>query len=348
MGEKLSVSRRGWRTVSIAMAICVLASTGCRLARPGASSSDGDPARAPTYVRRPGVDAILVLMPRARAAEEVLSGLNRELARDYDLVRRYVNDRVTPSQLSRMVDEVKPVAIVLMNNPTVRLYRRYQALKRRPNYPPAIGVLTSYLERTSVGIKDFAGIAYEVPLVTSLVNLRALVADPIRRVGVLYRPEFESFVAEQRELARLEQFEVIGVQVVGTGPTEIQRGISELNTLNVDAIWVLNDNPLLDTRTVREGWLPELARDWTPVVVNVASFVSADFNFGTYAVVPDHKDLGLQTANLLLDLASRNWRVDERRIELPVSVQTILAVNVAKRRLRLNNVELSRVTRLVR
>ncbi|MEO1335311.1 MAG: hypothetical protein AAFV29_06690, partial [Myxococcota bacterium] len=147
---------------------------------------------------------------------------------------------------------------------------------------------------------------------------------------------------------RLEQFEVVGVQVVGTGPTEIQRGLSELNAANVDAIWVLNDNPLLDNRTVRQGWIPELARDWAPVVVNVSSLVSADFNFGTFAVVPDHRDLGLQTANLLLDLASRDWRVDERRVELPVSVQTILAVNVAKRRLRLNKGELARVTRLVR
>ena len=346
MGQKIRL--RSLRALGVAVTMMGLATTGCRLARPGAGGAETETVGSRTTARRQGFDAILVLMPRARAAEDVLRGMSRELSSDYDLVRRYVDDRVTPSQVDRMIQEIGPVAVVLMNNPTLRLYRRYQALKRRPSYPPAIGVLTSYLERTSVGIRDFSGIAYEVPLVTSLVNLRALVQDPIRRVGVLYRPEFEAFVAEQRELARLEQFEVVGVKVVGTGPTEIQRGLSELKAANIDALWVLNDNPLLDNRTVREGWIPELTRDWTPVVVNVGSLVSAEFNFGTYAVVPDHKDLGLQTANLLLDLASREWRVDERRIELPVSVQTILAVNVAKRRLRLNKGELARVTRLIR
>ena len=322
---------------------------GCRLARPELRDDyEETEASRSRPLRRQGVDAILVLMPRARAAEDVLRGLNRELARDYDVVRRYVDERMSPSALDRMIRETRPVAMVLMNNPTIRLYRRYQALKRRPSYPPAVGVLTSYIERTSVGIKDFVGIAYEVPLVTSLVNLRALVENPIRRIGVLYRPQFESFVAEQRELARLEQFEVVSVKVVGTGPTEIQRGLSELKAANVDAIWVLNDNPLLGNRTVREGWLPELSRSWTPVIVNVGSLVSADFDFGTYAVVPDHRDLGLQTANLLLDLSSREWKVDERRVELPVSVQTMLAVTIAKRRLRLNKNELARVTRLVR
>jgi hypothetical protein len=318
---------------------------GCRLARTDGTERSASNERRPS---RGSKTPILVLLPRAAAADLVLEGLNQELERDFDLIPRYVEKDTTPSGLDSIIRETKPVAVVLMNNPTVRLYRRYQALKKGSQFPPAVAVLTSFVDRTSVGITNLTAVAYEVPLVTSLVNLRALVNDPIRRVGVIYRPEFENFIAEQRELALVEQFELVGIPIKSEGPSEVQRALAQLSDKSaVDAIWVLNDNRLLDQRTLRDGWLPELRRSWTPVIVNVGSLLSADFDFGTFAVLPDHRAIGLQAANIILDLAARDWKSDGRRVELPVSVETVLAVDIARKRLKLNESELARVGRIV-
>ena len=320
---------------------------GCRVARTPRDEAQGQgPVGIERRTRRPNTQAILVLMPRSPAAENVLSGLTQELERDYDLLTRYVDRSTTPARIDQIIRETDPRAIVLMNNPTVRLYRRYQALRRTDNFPPAVVVLTSFIERTSVGLQNFTGIAYEVPLVTSLVNLRALLRQPILKVGVLYRPEFADYIADQRALARVEQFDLQGVEVSGTGPGEIRRALRQLQ--GADVVWVLNDNVLLRQRSITQGWLPYLERNWLPVVVNVGSLVTSDFDFGTFAVLPDHRALGLQTANVLLDLAAQDWRLRAQRIELPISVQTVLDVGIAQKRLQLNETELARVDRVIR
>src|SRR5262249_12924818 len=143
--------------------------------------------------------------------------------------------------------EVEPSVVVLMNNPTVRLYRTYQRFASpQRKAVPSVAVLTSFLRETTAGITNLTGVIYEVPLVTSLVNLRALLKQPVRKVGVLNRPSFKAYVAEQRELLVPEGFELVSVEVSGQKPDEIGPALEKLRDAKVDAFWVLNDNALLE------------------------------------------------------------------------------------------------------
>ncbi len=299
--------------------------------------------------RRQNVPAILVLMPDSPAAVSTFEGLKAELGDDYDVVPRIVSDDTTPAQVTQHFRQVKPRAVVLMNNPTLRVYRRFQqTASDEQKKIPAVAVLTSFLRESSAGIQNITGVIYEVPLVTSLVNLRALLKQPVRRIGVIHRASFRGFIEEQRSLCLAEGFEIVAAEITGKQRREIRDAVDRLReTERVDAIWVLNDNALLDRDLILRGWLPALRRNSTPIVVNVKTLLSKKIDFGTFAVLPDHRALGTQTGQLISTLADRGWRVADQSFEYPLSVETVLDVEFARRHLEIEETALATVTELV-
>ncbi len=295
-------------------------------------------------VRRPDTKSVLVLLPASESAEATLAGLKSELAESYDVIPRYIDENTGVNDVEAAVSLVDPEVVVLMNNPTLRLFRAWQAKSGRSL--PAVAVLTSFLRETGKGLERLSGVIYEVPLVTSLVNLRTLLTQPIQRVGVLARPQFTSYLEEQRSFLAAEGFELI--TVAADEPASIKEGLERLRLADkVDAIWVLNDNALLSREALVSGWLPGLRGNTTPVVVNVGSLLSRKVAFGTFAVLPDHRALGVQAATLVETVLTEGWPEGGLQLEYPLSVETVLDVAFARRHLALDEERLATVDRLL-
>ena len=65
-----------------------------------------------------------------------------------------------------------------------------------------------------------------------------------------------------------------------------------------------------------------------PVIVGVSALVHPEVHFGTLAVLPNHAELGVQAANLIFDLSDNGWVLEEeRRVEMPLRVMTVVDVN---------------------
>src|SRR4029078_503727 len=105
-----------------------------------------------------------------------------------------------------------PNCLVLMDNPTVKLYRAYQKAHQGPPLP-AVGVMSSFLEELRGDLPNTSGVAYEVPGVTAFVNLRSVIERPVARVGVLHRPPFRRFIERQKVLAAKEQVTIVAQEV---------------------------------------------------------------------------------------------------------------------------------------
>jgi hypothetical protein len=193
------------------------------------------------------------------------------------------------------------------------------------------------------------GIAYEVPLITVVTNLRRIVATPVDRVGVVYRSPLSGFVRRQQALARREQIRVIE-QAVCAEPnaSELKRAL-RLAKLQSDAIWLLNDDRLLGPSMIADGWLPGLnERPWRPVIVGAASLVSASKHFGTFAVLPDHTALGVQAANLIFEIKDRGWKLPSTEdTQLPLSTTTTVDLFQAKERFALRDDAFAQVDRII-
>jgi hypothetical protein len=293
---------------------------------------------------------VLVLGPQIAAANQVVSGLVDELADPYQIVERKVTAETPVEALAQIIRDVGPRVLVLLDNPTVRLYRVFQATQPPgTRFPPAIVLMAAFLDQASAGLQNTTGISYEVPAVTGFVNLRSLLGRPLRKVGVLYRHGFEGLVARQGELAASEGFMLAGRALdEGDRLKAVKRGLRRLLDYDhVDAIWVLNDNALVDPALLARAWLPVLRHGHVPVLVGVSSLVSAKLEFGTFAVLPDHRALGAQAARLIDDLAEANWVVGERRALPPIAVEKVLDIDLARSLGPIREEKLREVDRLI-
>ena len=345
--KRVGPARRWWAVLSTAALALPL---GCALVRPAdhaAEVSASQPILDPP--RRAGLPLILVAMPASVSFQATRQALVAEIGKPFDVSTLTVEPSTPVAELAAAIAEQAPACLVLMNNATVRLYREYQRSHSGGTFPPAIIVMTSFLEDIRHELAGVTGIAYEVPGVTAFVGLRAIVAAPITRVGVLHSRYSRPFIERQRALAAKEQIDLVPVEITAEQPTlaDVRLALRSLRTVHhVDALWVLNDNRLLrDGPFLRDAWTPVLDSLGVPVIVGAAPLVNPDAPFGTFAVLPDHAALGTQTANLILDLAEDEWRIDRHPVELPLSTISVLDVAQARARFGLRPDALNRVDR---
>ncbi len=303
--------------------------------------------------RRENFEAVLILMPLSEATQEVYLTLKDELIDSFDVIARSVTDETTPQAIGQHIQDAKPSCLVLMDNRTVHLYRSYQLSQPSgTDFPTGVVVMTSYLGSIANHLDKITGIAYEIPEVTVFRNLRTFLDQPVRKIGVLYRKVvLESYIREQMKFAAMEQFETIPIDVGKTPtPADIRRALTELRDYNqVDAIWVLNDNALFaSSDLIAQGWLAELNKKPLPVVVGVTNLVQKDVHFGAFAMVPDHSALGVQTANLIYELADEDWEIGDRKIEQPLSVKTVIDYEQAVNHLNFKEEMIDRIDIVIR
>jgi hypothetical protein len=319
--------RRGHLRRAFLVGLLLALGGGCRtglpadppLARPATAALIDPPVRT-------GRPLIVIAMPDSPPFHVVRKSLVDELQQDFNIASTLISARTQLSDFARQIETLQPKAVVVMDNPVLALYRRYaeSCPPARPA-PPAVAVMTSFLEDLR-NLERTTGIAYEVPGVTTFVQLRSVIARPVRRVAVLFRPRFAGFIARQAALAAREQITLVPVPV-NAEPTasEVRSALRGAQaSARMDALWVLNDNSLLrNAAFLEEAWRPEISRLGVPVVVGLSSLVAADARFGTFAVVPDHEALGVQTSQLIFKLADGGWQPDQHPIEPPISTVTI-------------------------
>lgn len=273
-----------------------------------------------------GEAKILVLMPFDADSNEVLEAIRSEIDGEFDVLAREVTGKTPVSELEQMIEEVGPNALVLMNNPTVRLYGQYQKSKGEgASFPPAVVLLSSFAEDAAAGLTHTTGITYEIPGVTLFVNLRSILSKELSSVGVVYREGFDGFVEKQRELMSIEKLELKGAKVrARPSARDIRLAVRSLRDQGVGAVWILNDNGILREELIVDGWLPAIQKDTLPVVVGVRALVNDAVAFGSFGVLPDHTAMGVQAANLLFELAESDWEMEDRGFDLPLSVKTVV------------------------
>jgi hypothetical protein len=295
---------------------------------PKAQSPRATHAEMPDPPRRAGLDTIAIVMPIGAQTREIWKPLVTDLSPEFNVVTIPADAGTTVQKLGEELDRTKAVCIVAMDNRTVGLYRDLQRARPDQHFPPAVILMTSFLDQVVGSLRDATGIAYEVPVVTSFVALREIAKKRVARVGVIYRRVFADVVAAQARLATVEKLTIVGAEVGDTpSSTEIDDALySLIHDRAVDALWVLNDNALLTRDAIGESWLPRLHDRPLPVVVGVSALVHPEVHFGTVAVLPDHERLGAQAASLIFELADDHWELKDRPVELPLSVRTVVDV----------------------
>jgi len=315
----------------VAMVTSVALCLGCAAKRASTITfvpRSGTASRSTSKSKSADSRTILVVMSTQLSAERVWVGMKGELSSDFDLAAVRFDDEATISAMSDAIHRTAPACIVLMNNSNARLYARYQhALPEGTQFPPAVIVMTSFLQDTVKSIKNATGISYEVPGAVQFVKVRSMIDAPVRKVGVVYRRPFEPFVSEQRRLALREGIDLVGREVsLDPSQNEVSTALKSLVERDgVDALWVSNDEALLSQRMLSSVWLSSSnPRHRMPVIVGEPNLLTKEHPVGTFAIMPDDVALGIQTANLIFDVADEGWKIGERELSLPISIKTVV------------------------
>jgi len=270
---------------------------------------------------------VLTLSPKGEQLSQISTALNDELEGELDFERLEVDKKTSVEMLANAVESAKPKVVLLIGNASVNLYSKYQKLNKDKEFPAAIALAALFLDKFLPDIENAVGIRYEIPLVTSAINVRSLLKKDVKRIGVLHRELMSDFISINSKLAAAEGIELVPLKLSNK---ESNWGSSIKNNLktalkeDIDALWVINDNVLLNGSTLAKSWLPVLKQSKLPVIVGVESLLNSKLQFGTFAVVPDHYGLGEQAASLLIDIMDNDWAIEDSDLEQPLSVRKIV------------------------
>ncbi len=280
-------------------------------------------------------DLILTLRQDGEAFDEAYRGLRTELQGACEFKDHIVSPKSTVADFTLRMGRLQPKLVVLMDNTSIALYRKYQeTLDKTDPVPPSIAIMSVMVKESLRNLRSISGISYEIPVVTSLVSLRSVLSTDIKKVGIIHREFLSEFLEENRKFCSKEGFEIVSVALPnkqGTTGNALKKALNDLKKSKIDALWIPNDNALLHPTTIRNIWIPEVHRLKIPVIVSVEVLVNPTLNFGTFAVLPDHVSLGGQAAEMILEIIDNNWTIDSMRVEPPLAVYKIINLPQAKR-----------------
>ncbi len=275
--------------------------------------------------RNPDVDTIAVLTPATTSTYELWKSLGGELGEEFNIRTMIMSADTSTSQINEYMKKSKPVAVVLIDNSTVKKYRDYQKQQKGESKPVFI-FMASFLNEIIGMVRNANGIAYEVPGVLSMVRVRNILDTRVIKVGAVHRKAFDNYVKQEQSMMKVEKFQFYTASVSDRPDLyEVEAALDELiNKKKVDVLWILNDNALLKQEFLSDIWLPTLQNSPMPTVVNVPVLLNPEIQFGTIAVVPDSSALGVQAANMIFNAYDMNWEMEENYVEQPLSVLTFV------------------------
>ncbi len=298
-------------------------------------------------------ERILVVRSVGANFSETFKGLKDDLGDDVSFIDKTVDDDISTETMARYLRESKPALVVFLGNKPLNAYGKYQqqySQDPQHSFPPAIVLSALYLDRQLRPLKNTTGIRYEIPAVTSLVQLRSIVKRPIKKVGVIYREWMGDFIAQNQVYCEQEGIELVMLKIHNkVSINYLNYHLKYLLRKDIDALWVVNDNGLLQPRFLQNAWLPLLKKFNKPVLVGLSSLVKTDLNFGTFSVEADHYALGVQGAEMIDEIMENGWQINDHSVEQPLSINNILNVKLSKKkRIGLETNKLGQIDRLIR
>ena len=289
-------------------------------------------------------DNILVCRPKTKpgqdvqdAFQEAFQGLSQELGDEFELTDFQLDGSTTVVDLEQQIIQVQPKLIVLMENRTVNLFKRYQqAQAEGSSFPPALILMALNITKEINRVQHAIGISYDIPAIVSISQLNSLMRDPINRVGVLYREELSNYFEEEAAQCRQEEIELVGIKITEAelNPKLVRQKLNDLiKRKKVDAIWILNDSVIIQRDYLRRVWLPLLRSSRKPILVGARPLLG----IGHFGVFPDHVDMGAQAAEIIFDIQEQNWSLEGfTQVVVPVGVIKGVNLRTVTNRLKIN------------
>jgi hypothetical protein len=287
------------------------------------------------------LEPILIIRKEGESFEKVAKGLYNELSEELAIYEHILNKNTGEEAVITKIVNTKPKLVVLMDNKSISIFKKYQSQIIDPlQMIPSVSLMSVFVEEAISDLKNATGISFEIPIYTSVANLQLLLKKSIRKVGVVHRAFLTGFLKKNELYFKTENI-VLATYLISDNKTKLKsnlkKGLKELiKKQEVDALWIPNDNVILQPSLIQEVWLPTLKRNRIPVIVGAKVLVDPKIDLGSFAVLPDYESLGIQAAEIIYSIKDNNWIIESRNIPPPLSVYTIVNLNQVKKYFQIN------------
>ena len=278
---------------------------------------------------------ILTLRQNEKEFNETFRSLKNELSPDFEIKELITGNTTTPEDVRKAVQSLQPRLTVLMDNADITLYRKYQAtLQQSDRVIPSVSIMGIMIEDAISDLKNACGISYEIPVVTSVINMRSILPIPVEKVGIVHREYLSDFLERNTTFCRREGVDLVTIALPnksGSYKKPVRSALQRLGEQNIQALWIPNDNKLLQPEIIRSVWMPFIGKMRIPVIVGVELLANPKLDFGTFAVLPDHAALGKQTAEKIYEIQDNNWECSGNHVDPPLAIFKIINLRQAAR-----------------
>lgn len=269
-----------------------------------------------------GADNVVVIRGKTAIFNEVLGGIKDDIDDEVSIIDLPIDSHSSVKDINKLFDKHHPRLVILIGNKAVNLYAKFQSHSDKTTFPPAIALAALYIDQFIDKLHNTTAIRYEIPAVTSIVAIRTILGQQVKKVGVIYRAWMRDIINENRAYCLAEGVEIVGIELpnkMNNANQAIKNALQQLNQ-QVDVLWIVNDNSLLTEETLVKAWLPASKTSKLPSFVGVKQFITK-IPLGSFAIVPDNYGLGAQAADILFDIMENNWQLESHKILQPISVK---------------------------
>ena len=202
---------------------------------------------------------LAVLMPEGDKFNETYEGLFEELEEEYEISKVMLNSEKPEENIAEL-EKINPVGIVLMENKSLKVARKFQKeseiLKNKPIFP----VMALQLEQSIEGLNNVTGIKFEIPAYTIFSNVKYISKKKFKYVLTFYRSSFQPLIDQSKKMLAKENLVLNAICVDCDGenmsPKKLSKRLKKLfkkadKKDEADIVWVLADNVLLK---IQSSW----------------------------------------------------------------------------------------------
>ena len=269
-----------------------------------------------TKVNISAIEQVLIVQSREDYFSTVTNKLESELSGSFNFVKlKKIRDT---NEIAEVIPNLSPKAIIIFEkhakSSSLYWFREYlQSHSSKFSGTAFIFVKDYFLDKSEIFMDNATGISFLPPIVLGVEKLQEQSHKEIQSIGVIHSRSLRKMIIDNSASCILKGISLTMKPVPDRNDPSFSKVFTEaLNNMKkqrVDALWIVEDESLLQLQLVRDVWGPFLQKSGIPTIVNNEALLAAPWNIGTVCIIPDPQQLSSQIGKKIRELQRNNWIV---------------------------------------
>ncbi len=304
------------------------------------------------------VFSIAALIPGDGKFMSVLEEIRKQAGAGYRFHVIDMNKTTKVEDVAAQCVSSNSQALILMDTKAIRSALALENYDSSFKALPKFALMTLMVEATSRGLSNIAGVKFEVPFYTVVVNFRILSKKEIKKVGIFYRRSFSGIIEESIKFLGKEGITICPVCVdcdekIKADPENALKIMNQsLDKLvkdeQIDVFLVPADNLIVNSRSLGTFWINKVKKMKIPVIAPLDMLASSKLGAAVFTADPDLPQLSAQTVNQIVEYFENNTPMEKIGFEPTISIKSTLNLRVSREiGWKLKNDKFNRITTIV-